>query len=1008
MRPIKLEIEGLQSYEKKQIIDFEKLTEYGLFGIFGNTGSGKSTVIDAITYAIYGDIVRRDSSTKLDDLLNVNSEKLRVEFTFEIGTDRYLIERAVKCKRGSRELSASKRNIMIKNGDVLCDGHKEIGKEVGNIIGLTMDDFTRSVVLPQGKFSEFLKLSGAERRDMLERIFDLKEYGKRLLDKIRTDKKVLEDKIKSIEDQIKGKGEDLTPEILEAKKKEKKILEGELETLNIKRKEIDVKFKELTDIKVLSEERDHLIDERSELEEKGENIEEDTKRLERAKKAGPINKDGEEHKKLLAEIKSKQENLEVLEERIVEKNSEHKSKKEKAEKLEETIEILQKEIEQVEVSSEENNRSTELSLSLNNYSEAYRDRIRYRDDIAVKEEDERSKIAELEKRLGEKEDLERQLDTAMIIDEKEILIKKYELKDLNLGEIEKLEKDIVTRGVILEKERVKLENLDTTIERKSKELKALRTKERENFASKLAKDLVEGEACPVCGSDHHPNIAVSKGEDLARIEEETERLETSLDEDRKEKSNLKVESFIEKLEDLKKQLGDNSSEKVSLEVSKLEVTIKNLEIEREEQIAKKELLNKDYKEVSERVSSLKEGLSALREGIKSNKKRLEEIIDKFEASRSEIEVKDKNFVVEEFVDTDRVQSYIDDVKDRLKKAENLKNDFKDVETNKKKYLDKVRVVHEELIELDKDKIRLKSEIEQGEKACKNMWDKIEELLVENKFENLEEAVSSLIEEREMEEMDRTINHYKESVGNNKIKLIEVEKKLGKRMYCEDKYRDNKEIIDELSGKIETANKAIGSFEKEIEKIEKEIEAVKDLLEDRAQLTEEHDRYDILSKICAGNKFVEYLSISKIKNISKIASRRLSKISNGRYALTVDLDGSFLIIDNFNGGERRKTATLSGGESFLVSLSLALALSSQIQLKGRIQLEFFFLDEGFGTLDSIVLDRVMTSLETLKTEEKMKVGIITHVEELKDRIPRKILVHPAVSGEKGSTVEMVGL
>ena len=108
-------------------------------------------------------------------------------------------------------------------------------------------------------------------------------------------------------------------------------------------------------------------------------------------------------------------------------------------------------------------------------------------------------------------------------------------------------------------------------------------------------------------------------------------------------------------------------------------------------------------------------------------------------------------------------------------------------------------------------------------------------------------------------------------------------------------------------------------------------------------------------------------------------------------------------DNFNGGERRSVDTLSGGETFLTSLSLALALSSQIQLKGSAPLEFFFLDEGFGSLDAELLDIVMESLERLHSD-KLSVGIISHVEDLKNRVPIKLLVTSSEAGS-GSKIKI---
>lgn len=120
------------------------------------------------------------------------------------------------------------------------------------------------------------------------------------------------------------------------------------------------------------------------------------------------------------------------------------------------------------------------------------------------------------------------------------------------------------------------------------------------------------------------------------------------------------------------------------------------------------------------------------------------------------------------------------------------------------------------------------------------------------------------------------------------------------------------------------------------------------------------------------------------------------ITKGRYALEIDSTLNFVMRDNFNGGERRSIDTLSGGETFLTSLSLALALSSQIQLKGSAPLEFFFLDEGFGSLDSELLEIVIESLERLHSNN-LSVGIISHVEELKNRVPVKLLVSSSEAG-----------
>ena len=160
----------------------------------------------------------------------------------------------------------------------------------------------------------------------------------------------------------------------------------------------------------------------------------------------------------------------------------------------------------------------------------------------------------------------------------------------------------------------------------------------------------------------------------------------------------------------------------------------------------------------------------------------------------------------------------------------------------------------------------------------------------------------------------------------------------------------------------------------------------------------------LEKLFKGKKFVEFVAGHQLKYISIEASKRLKEITHGTYGLEVDENGKFIIRDFKNGGAIRDASTLSGGETFLASLSLALALSAQIQLKGTAPLELFFLDEGFGTLDDNLLDVVMDSLERIHND-RLKVGIISHVESIKNRVPVKLIISPAECGNGGSKVKI---
>ena len=201
----------------------------------------------------------------------------------------------------------------------------------------------------------------------------------------------------------------------------------------------------------------------------------------------------------------------------------------------------------------------------------------------------------------------------------------------------------------------------------------------------------------------------------------------------------------------------------------------------------------------------------------------------------------------------------------------------------------------------------------------------------------------------------------------------------------------------LSKKIALQAKAIEEITDKLE-LKKAEEAKLTLIDKRLSLLTE------LQKLFSGGKFAEYIAFEQLKYITKAASATLLKITAGKYELVVDDEGVFKIRDFKNGGIIRDVKSMSGGETFVVSLSLALALSAQLQLKGRAPIELFFLDEGFGTLDEELLDTVMDSLERLASD-RFKIGIVSHVEQLKQRMPVKLIVIPAEIGKGGSKVIM---
>lgn len=1179
MKPKRLSIKGLNSFIEEQVIDFEALTSKGLFGIFGPTGSGKSTILDAITYVLYGDIAR-DSNEFMNTLCN--SLYIVYEFDIGLGEDRktYIVERGVnKDKNGAYKLKTCK--LIEKNLVELtpvAEGARDVKDKIEEIIGLKAEDFQRSVVLPQGKFNEFLKLTGAQRRDMLERIFNLEKYGRALGDKIKRVKRDKQEKLNIIKAKMESfKDRGVSEEVYNELKKEIEELTSEDKKLRCEKENLDREYDKLKNLWELQKELINYEETRKELASKDEKIKYMKEKSEKGRKALSIKPLIDELEEIDKKLISNGELLNTLTKELnsvttlfEELNTQHKealemkdkllpelidkeSKLERAIKIDEELKVLSKEREELAVNYkkfhiesegikqnidklikqvgilEEDKLNIEKTLEEVKVSPEHREKV-FKASMLKKElkkqlnniEESKIKIEKKKVYIGELENKFKALCNEYNIKNKEIEELNCRLKELEgdcpgnndtiiekdkqitfiniaLKQLDYIEKDnqsIREKIKVYNEQKNNLEHSKDLLEKENEDLliacnqlkDEINNIEKINMAAILSKGLAEGEPCPVCGALHHIKLADyleeekihSKNEELVSIESKFKDNESKIKQlekeilsgnTMKEVCEKKLEDNIHKisetniegidiinttykelvtiyenknmeLEEIKKaiEIWKNNKEKLETKINQ-EIELRfNLEKEKDKtfdviniensrldemskekqdilndkdekqkelQLLIEELSIEDIDKVSEDIrkkdemgnkleKKLKETVNSI-ESYKEDKQVLLDKINDLEIKKAKVEEtgKEKRSLIDKYTlekkelcENREPQEYLEQVK---KHKQNIIDKELMLREKLEQYKDKKQNLSEEVLRLKQDDLNLSSLKNKRE-------DELSKAIYNYGFINREDAIKWVQAEQDIDSMEKEVKLYEEQLNNAILNISRINDKLNGQCVNEEQWEQVKQRKEIVEGILEANIKKMAEKNQSICNMERDLKDLKLLSKECKEMEHICSNLDDISKLIEGNKFVEFVAQNQLKYICIEASKKLKDISRGRYALEIDDSGNFIMRDDFNGGTRRPTNTLSGGETFLTSLALALALSSQIQLKGNAPLEFFFLDEGFGTLDNDLLETVIGSLERLHSE-RLCVGLISHVEELKNRVPIKLIVD---SGDKDGT------
>lgn len=995
MKPIKLSIEGVFSYRTRQEIDFTKLSSEGIFGIFGNTGSGKSSIVEAIIFALYGKIER--VSGKQIDLINLQSNKAVIDFEFEVSGKAYRV--VVNLTRTSSGHSTKKLFYQKQEGQYRAMEEKISGEQ---LTGLSYDNFCRVVIIPQGKFQDFLTLTSGERTKMLKEIFpSLKKYD--LSNTLRAMREETEGMQKEKMGQLNSYSE-YTIEALNERKDQYAVVEQQYKDLEILIKNLKEDLDSRKTLFDAFKKQEELSQNFNRLKLNEENISALKDRLDQYRKTNRV----------FGSLLTKYDDLLLRKKRTSDLFSELSLQvadlEKKKQSLEEELAALQKENEQTPLQQQEaDNLKTladlrELESTMAILDTKMRDEQKRLENGKACVAAEESKKQNKEKEIADKES--RLLNAEEFRSVRDWFAKNQRLNE-DLARLRKENQDLCKKkndclspfgDISPDNPEAELQQrLQDTEEQISKAENLLSDYNVKQALCQYSKALSSNEPCPLCGSLSHPHPA-----ELADVDEHLKQIKSTIRDLKARKETL--EKAVASLDFYSKQIQSKQEQINSLqqdiETHKRQFVWANYLGKSSLEITQME--NEDIRLQNE-LKELRSALAAIDRNIRKYSEALKQIENSVEQSRNALtkhqgrkEELGKN-LSEEFV-LQYAQVDVNQLNEQRQKLLAVLEKRNAVLAEQNAVLSKQNAV---LFQREGERNSCKQNLETIIGETDKCESEIERQIACGGFQSLESVRQILSSSFDEDDAQTQIDNFNRQMIEFSSQLAALsEQTSGKDQPAEENIKSDEQTLSQKEKEFKSyiANK--GGIEKEINLFETKL-SQKTVLEKEMKKAEARlDALNKLSQMFKGDKFIQFISTVYLEQLCAKANERLQIITNNKFAIRY-WEENFEVIDNLNSGKTRSLKTLSGGQIFQASLCMALALVDTIRLNSDTREDFFFLDEGFGTQDNESIELIFKSLVSLRQENKI-VGLISHSEILKEKISYNIAVR--LDQNEGSLIE----
>ena len=1008
MKPIRLELKEFGPY-KNEIIEWDKIINEPIFLITGKTGSGKSTLFDAITYALYNKTTGGKDIASLRTKTALDKDKTQVNFDFELSGKKYRIERTLAyLKAGNKNLTSGKVALMQYTDEkleVIASKEQEVKEKVEELIGLDDKQFCQIIILPQGKFKEFLLSKSSEKKETLRSLFNTYFYQK-FVEQLQEQAKKLDSSHKQKEKELITRFEqfDIEEELTKFEYLKDENFEEILSIIHSQEETIKNEKKELLKLeRSFSKEKEKFI-ELSKLNDKF--IQLKNNKLELAN----LSEKEDYYKSLRLEVEKLKE-LQKSKDKIIEYST-LLNKQSQLRKLEKDL-LIDTDKYKLDL---ENNKKLQLELNAqkDNIEELRKETVDYKffynnfnelnsakanieiysktlEELALKKET----YKELDSRLkvskeGYLEDIEEKTILESSIGKLKLEILKKEQDVEKLEEYNNKLAEVSEKSFKLTLDKKQLEELEVEKKKLEQEVILLNKNKEQEVLNGFLLKLHEGDECPLCKQkiEHLPEIPSLEAVDesieksLQKVNKDTIQLETLIKKDEEE---------IERISALLKNLEDTINFKSKEELSQLEDELKTDNLKLTD-------ISKAIKISEDKIKDLNQEIEELSELFKNE----DEIKQKHLEAKNKIEQFEKNVKIEldEFADYyEKIQSQVEDFDNRCNVQQNNSNELLIRKTK-----------------LETEQKNNKTNLLEVSKRIENIIESFSDSKLNKYYITLEMAEEDIAELVKLEEFESQINKFEDAkkiIVNNIEKLVEELEEI-EQPDLEEGQRKLQNIefqVNDFIEKVVILNTRLENNKKLYKKIHSEYI---ELLESSKEIREIIAFSDVVSGKTENRKSLEtYVQGYYLDLILVAGTKRLLQMTNDRYRFIRrdekskggGLQGLEIEIHDIYLNSTRIISSLSGGELFLASLALALGLAEVIQNEsGGISLETIFIDEGFGSLDTETLDIALTTLIDLQSYGR-NIGIISHVSELKERIRPKVEVY---SKDNYAKIKMTGI